>query len=91
MAVWPFILIKKDEMRHDQVLLHHERIHHRQQLELLLLPFYLLYLFNYLYNLLKYRNHYTAYRQIIFEREAFACDKDLTYLKRRPIFAFLRF
>ncbi|MFN8287960.1 MAG: hypothetical protein U0V74_14480 [Chitinophagales bacterium] len=91
MAVWPFILIKKDEMRQDVSLKYHEKIHHRQQLELLIIPFYLLYLFNYLINLLKYRQHLKAYKEIVFEREAFANDKDLSYLKKRRAFAFLRY
>lgn len=73
-AFYPFILVKQKELKQDKVLIHHERIHHRQQLELLILPFYILYGINYLYNLCVYRNHYKPYRQIVFEREAFAMD-----------------
>jgi hypothetical protein len=91
MAIYPLILVKKEHMKQDLSLIHHEKIHHRQQLELLLVGFYLLYAAHYLFNLLKFRNHFTAYKQIIFEREAFAMDKDLDYLNRRRIFAFLRF
>lgn len=91
MAVFPFIFIKEDAMRNDAVLIHHEKIHHRQQLELLLIPFYLLYLINYLYNLARYRNHFKAYREIIFEREAFAMESEFEYLNTRPVFNFLRF
>ena len=91
MAVYPFILVKKEEMKRNVILIHHEKIHHRQQLELLIVPFYLLYLFNYLYNLLRYRNQYKAYREIIFEREAFQMDNDLDYLNRRKMFAFVKF
>ncbi|HRG89548.1 MAG TPA: hypothetical protein PLW44_11045 [Chitinophagales bacterium] len=90
MAVYPFILIKTDEMRNDAVLINHERIHHRQQLELLILPFYIIYGLNYLYHLAKLRNHYQAYRHILFEREAYAMEKDFDYLKRRRMFAFLK-
>lgn len=77
-------------MRNDAILINHERIHHRQQLELLVLPFYIIYAINYLYHLAKHRNHYQAYRQIIFEREAYAQEKDFDYLKRRRMFAFLK-
>lgn len=91
MAVYPFILVKKEEMKQNAELIHHEKIHHRQQLELLIVPFYLLYLLNYLFNLLRYRNHYKAYREIIFEREAFQMDNDLDYLNRRKMFAFVNF
>lgn len=91
MAVYPFILVKKEAMKQNAILIHHEKIHHRQQLELLIVPFYLLYLFNYLFNLLRYRNHYKAYREIIFEREAFQMENDLDYLSRRKMFAFVKF
>jgi hypothetical protein len=70
---------------------HHERIHHTQQVELLLMGFYILYGLNYLLNLFRYRNHRKAYREIIFEREAYAMDKDPAYLKQRKLFAFLDF
>ncbi len=91
MALYPFILVKRKEMKDDTVLINHERIHHRQQLELLLLPFYVLYGINYLYNLIIYRHHYKAYRHIIFEREAFAMDKDPAYLTHRKPWAFVNF
>lgn len=91
MAVWPFILIKRKEMKQDAVLINHERIHHRQQLEMLIIPFYLVYLVNYLYNLLKYRAHYRAYREIIFEREAYNMETDMGYLKNRPFWSFLKY
>lgn len=90
-ALYPFIFIRHAHLRHEPALIHHERIHHRQQLELLLVGFYLIYGLNYLYNLAKYRAHYKAYREIIFEREAYAMDKDMDYLKRRKLFAFLKF
>ena len=38
-ALWPFIVLKCKERRHDKVLINHERIHLRQQLECLILPF----------------------------------------------------
>jgi hypothetical protein len=91
MALYPFILVKHEKMKEDKELIHHEKIHHRQQLELLLLGFYIIYGAHYLFNLIKYKEHFTAYKQIVFEREAYAMDKDLDYLSRRKIFAFLNF
>jgi hypothetical protein len=91
MALYPFILVKQKGMKNDKVLINHEKIHHCQQLELFLVGFYILYGLHYFINLLHYRNHFSAYKQIIFEREAYAMDKDLNYLKRRKIFAFLKF
>jgi hypothetical protein len=89
-ALFPFILIHVYS-KGDQFLLNHEKIHIRQQIELLVIPFYLFYMFNYIYNLLKYRDHNKAYRNIIFEREAFRNEKNLNYLKGRKLWAFTRF
>lgn len=89
MAIFPFILIKTVESKGDKILLNHEKIHLRQQLELLILPFYLLYLISYLFNRLKYTDHHTAYRNIIFEKEAFNNEGDLAYLARGNWFGWL--
>lgn len=90
MAIYPFILIKKAEYRNDDVLTNHEKIHHRQQLELLFIPFYMLYIFNYLFNVIRYRSHHKAYFNIVFEQEAFAKEQEMLYLKHRRIFAWRR-
>lgn len=91
MAVYPFILLKNPDQKADKTLINHERIHLRQQIELLILPFYLLYLFHYLINLIRYRNHYLAYFNIIFEKEAYACDQNLDYLQQRKLFSWLKY
>ncbi|WP_238381699.1 hypothetical protein [Mucilaginibacter pedocola] len=91
MALFPFILIREDAMRNDKVLLNHERIHLRQQAELLVLPFYILYLLNYLLSLARYRRHYPAYRNISFEREAYDKEADLHYLGRRRWYNWLAY
>ncbi len=78
-------------MRNDPVLMNHEKIHIRQQAELLVIPFYLIYLAQYGFNLFYYRDHYKAYRNIMFEKEAYACEKDMRYLQRRKLFGFVRF
>lgn len=91
MTLFPFIFIRKDiPPERLSVLINHERIHIRQQLELLIFIFYLLYLLNYLINLIRYRNHDKAYREIIFEKEAFRHERELTYLNRRKLFQFLK-
>jgi hypothetical protein len=60
--------------------MNHEFIHFRQQIELLIIPFYILYLLNYLINLIRYHKHTEAYRNILFEREAYENDSNLSYL-----------
>ena len=51
MAVYPFILVQNPAGVHDPVLIRHETIHMKQAQEMLVIPFYLCYLLNYLFNL----------------------------------------
>lgn len=88
MAIYPFILIRNATDREYAVLIRHETIHLRQQLEMLILPFYITYLVNYLYNLSKFRNHNKAYKEIIFEREAYSNEHDPNYLFNRRFWGF---
>ena len=91
MALYPFILIRKRTKDDEGQLILHERIHLRQQAELLILPFYFFYLFNYLCNLLKYRDHHLAYINIVFEREAYHNHHHQAYLEQRRLWAFLSY
>ena len=91
MALFPFILVGKRHYRYDAVLINHEKIHLVQQVEMLIIPFYFVYLSNYLINLLFYRGHHEAYLNISFEREAYQYESDLQYLKKRRFWAFLKF
>lgn len=91
MALYPFILLKYKHQKNDSILLNHERIHLRQQVELLIVPFYLLYLLNYLINLIRYRNHHRAYFNISFEKEAYSFDQNPNYLKTRKFFAWVNY
>lgn len=90
MALFPFVLVKRSALKSDERLLNHERIHLRQQIELLWFPFMILYLGNYLINRLRYNSHREAYLNIVFEREAFAMDHQPDYLNRRKWFAFVK-
>lgn len=82
MAIWPFIFTKV-ELKAQTLL--HERIHHKQQLELALVGFYLLYALNFLYNLA--RMHPRPYRAIVFEREAYGNQGNPDYLQERKPYA----
>lgn len=90
MAIYPFIVIRNKAYKQDKVLIHHELIHFRQQLELLIIPFYILYVLHYLVNRFKYQSHHQAYLNIAFEREAYAKEGDFDYLKTRKIFSWTR-
>ena len=70
-----------------KILLNHENIHTSQQKELLYLGFYVLYLVEFLINLLKYKNFDKAYNNVSFEIEAYKNESKLNYLSERPKFA----
>lgn len=89
MTLFPFILLKKRELVADKTIMNHEMIHLRQQLELLILSFYMIYVLHYLINLVIYKNHDKAYRNIIFEQEAYRHESDLDYLKKRRFWGWL--
>ena len=91
MAIFPFILLRNKSQKTDAFLINHEKIHLRQQLELLIIPFYFLYLLNYLINLIKYKNHYVAYFNILFEKEAYHFENDLKYLAKRKPYSWINF
>ncbi len=90
-VLWPFIVVKREELKHDPVFINHERVHLKQQLELLLVFFFIWYLFEYFIRLMKYRDSYKAYNRISFEREAYANEKNLDYLKSRKIWGFWKY
>ena len=70
--------------------MNHEKIHLAQQKELLVLPFYLLYFSEFILYRLSKKNYEQAYLKISFEQEAYKFDKDLTYLKKRKLWANFR-
>ncbi|MGF1922554.1 MAG: hypothetical protein ACQUHE_00125 [Bacteroidia bacterium] len=90
MALYPFIIVKHQALAKNAVLLNHEKIHLKQQLELLILPFYIFYLLHYVINLILYKNHHQAYMNIVFEKEAYLNEKDLNYFKQRRVFAWAK-
>ncbi len=85
------MFLKYKALKVDRVLVNHEKIHLRQQLELLIIPFFMLYSFEFLMRLIQYRNWKLAYKNISFEREAYTKEKDLEYLKTRPFMNFINF
>lgn len=78
-------------MRLDVVLINHESIHIAQAIELLVVPFYIFYFFEFLIRLIEYRDFHRAYLNISFEREAYHNEDNLGYLKSRKSWAFLRY
>ena len=64
-------------------VLNHENIHNAQMKELLFVGFCLLYVIDWIILLFKRKNAKEAYRNIRFEKEAYANDNDLHYIKNR--------
>ena len=90
-TLFPFIFLKKHEYKNNKVLINHEKIHLRQQLEMLIIFFYLWYVIEYYYWYFRLRNHYLAYKSISFEREAYAMEDDLNYLDKRKLWSFWKY
>ena len=74
-----------------KVTLNHEKIHTRQMLELMIIPFYLFYILEWLVKIINYRNNYEAYKNISFEREAYKHQNDFEYLKNRRPYQFVKY
>lgn len=91
LTVFPFILLSNQRDRQNKWLINHEKIHIRQQLELLLLPFFVWYFVEYLIRLLQYGTHHAAYRNISFEKEAYGNEYDLEYIDNRKMWNFLNY
>ena len=91
MCVFPFIFVRKDARNLTVKGINHEKILGRQQKELLLVGFYLWYGIEWLVKLCYYRNRITAYKNISFEREAYAKQSNITYLDERKPYAFMKY
>ena len=63
----------------------------KQQLELGLVIFYVWYFLEYLIRFVQFRNHYLAYIHISFEKEAYAHERDLGYLRKRRFCAWWKY
>ena len=90
-TLFPVIILKDKYLKKDVVLLNHEKIHLRQQIELLIIGFYIWYVVEFLIRILKYKTWSEAYLNISFEREAYQNENNLDYLKSRSLFTFFRY
>lgn len=80
-TIFPFIFIHPDT-KITKELINHERIHLIQQMELLVLPFYIWYLI---------ALNRKGYWNISHEREAYENERNLNYLKTRRPYSFLKY
>lgn len=89
-TLYPFIFVNKIKKINEYVV-NHEKIHLRQQIELLILPFYFWYLSEYLIRLIVYKDTHKAYMNISFEKEAYENEGNLEYLDKRKALSFLKY
>lgn len=75
----------------DKYVINHEKIHTAQQRELLFIPFYIFYILEWIVKFLKYRNMQDSYYNISFEREAYLYGHDLSYLRNRKHYTWLKY
>ncbi|TVZ57143.1 hypothetical protein OD91_2450 [Lutibacter sp. Hel_I_33_5] len=90
-TIFPFIFLKRKDLKEDIILINHEKIHLKQQLELLIIFFYLFYGIEWIIKYMKYQNGYIAYKNLSFEREAYQHEKNLEYVKKRKTWAFFSY
>lgn len=69
--------------------LRHEMIHAKQQEELGMIKFVLIYCISWLWNILRFKKE--CYRNIVLEREAYSCAPTPFYLQTRPEKAYKQF
>lgn len=91
LTIFPFVIIKNKKKKDLHVLINHEAIHIRQQMEMLVLPFFIWYGIEFLIRWIQLKDKKEAYMNISFEREAYSHEKDLHYLQQRSFYKFLSF
>ena len=93
-SLFPFVILREKYnssawwKKRAKKTINHENIHFQQQLELGVLPFYILYVLEWIIKLPFYGAK--AYENISFEREAYGHDSDLKYLDKRVRYNWFR-
>ena len=87
-TLFPFVFIIDEG---DDSLILHEEIHFRQYLELLIVGFPIMYLFDFVSGLIKHKNVADAYHSIRLEQEAYRSESNPNYLQERKLYAWRRY
>lgn len=85
-TLWPFIILNKE----NESTVLHEKIHIKQQQEMIVIFFYLWYVMEWLLKFIKYRNFDLSYRNISFEREAYK-NNNIQYLNSRKHYSWIKY
>lgn len=91
LTVFPFIFLKSKNDLNNKEIINHEKIHIRQQVELLIFPFFVWYFVEFAFRFLVFRNWKEAYRNISFEREAYGNEANLDFLGKKKYASFIKY
>jgi len=84
----PFgIYIRKGKER--PITINHEKIHWKQQLEMLVIFFYIWYILEWFIRLIVNKGY--AYINLSFEREAYDNEKNLEYINNRKMYSWIKY
>lgn len=87
LIVWPFILIRDEKTC--LIKLNKSKIKWHQLTELFVLGRFVLYLWDYVEGLIKYKSFDKAHRRVRFEQELLHYGHNMTYLAYRPVFGWV--
>ena len=92
MCIWPFVIIRpENNIPPVRDIMNHERIHGRQQLEMLWIFFFIWYVLEFFVRLMIYRNFMRAYQELAHEKEAYMNDDDPEYYKTRKPYSWVKY
>lgn len=89
-TIGPFVITKPNTVL-NLIDLQHEDIHWAQEKEMLIIPFYLWYVIEFLIRLIIYRDWHKAYKNISFEQEAYKYQEDPNYVKTRKFYDWVKY
>lgn len=72
-------------------IINHESIHIQQQMETLIIPFFIWYIVEWFIKSIIYLSTTRGYQKISFEQEANEHEEDINYLKTRKRFSWIRY
>jgi hypothetical protein len=85
----PFGIYVREDHLNDIVVINHEKIHWKQQMEMLILFFYIWYLSELLIRVMS--GVEKAYYNLSMEREAYRNEKNLDYLMIRKMYSWVKY
>lgn len=85
----PFGIYLSKRHLNNTVTVNHEKIHWKQQIEMLIIPFYLFYVIEWLIKMVG--GNKNAYKSISFEQEAYSNESNMNYLSERKPYSWIKF